>query len=332
MRSGRFSAGYFAESLVVLFSATARGCFYSSVFEEYVMVANRWNLPDLGFGVGLRSVHYEHILENYPPVDWFEIISENYLSQGGYAWYALEKIRERYRVVTHGVALSIGSSDPLNMDYLKRLKRLADKMDTPWVSDHICWTGVNGRNTHDLLPILYTEETLKHIVERIRIVQDFLERRIALENVSTYVEFASSTMPEWEFIARMAEEADCGLLLDVNNVYVSSFNHSFDPYAFIDAIPADRICQYHLAGHTNKGTHIIDTHSDHVVEEVWQLYRYGYARTGGRATLLEWDEDIPSFDVVHAEALKARAYRSIHVEAPSPSATDFLNAFAEAYA
>jgi uncharacterized protein (UPF0276 family) len=255
-------------------------------------------------------VHYDHILEHFPPVDWFEVISENYLSRGGYSWYALQKIRERYRVVTHGVSLSIGSTDPLNFTYLERLKRLADDMNTPWVSDHLCWTGVNGRNTHDLLPILYTEETLKHVVERIRIVQDFLGRRVALENVSTYVEFAASTMPEWEFIARMAEDADCGLLLDVNNVYVSSFNHKFDPYAFIDAIPADRICQYHLAGHTNKGTHIIDTHSDHVIDEVWELYRYAYGRSGGRATLLEWDEDIPPFEVVHAEALKAREYRT----------------------
>lgn len=279
------------------------------------MLANRWNLPDLGFGVGLRSVHYDYILEHFPPVDWFEVISENYLSRGGYSWYALEKIREKYRVVTHGVSLSIGSTDPLNFTYLERLKQLANTMDTPWVSDHICWTGVNGRNTHDLLPILYTEETLKHVVNRIRTVQDFLERRIALENVSTYVEFAASSMTEWEFIARMAEDADCGLLLDVNNVYVSSFNHQFDPYEFIDVIPADRICQYHLAGHTNKGTHIIDTHSDHVIDEVWELYRYAYSRSGGRATLLEWDEDIPAFDVVHQEALKAKNYRS------SPSET-----------
>lgn len=279
------------------------------------MLANRWNLPDLGFGVGLRSVHYDYILEHFPPVDWFEVISENYLSRGGYSWHALEKIREQYRVVTHGVSLSIGSTDPLNFTYLERLKQLANTMDTPWVSDHICWTGINGRNTHDLLPILYTEETLKHVVNRIRTVQDFLERRIALENVSTYVEFAASSMTEWEFIARMAEDADCGLLLDVNNVYVSSFNHQFDPYEFIDAIPADRICQYHLAGHTNKGTHIIDTHSDHVIDEVWELYRYAYSRSGGRATLLEWDEDIPAFDVVHQEALKAKNYRS------SPSET-----------
>jgi uncharacterized protein (UPF0276 family) len=280
------------------------------------MLANRWNLPDLGFGVGLRSVHYDHVLEHFPSVDWFEVISENYLSRGGYSWYALQKIRERYRIVTHGVSLSIGSTDPLNFTYLERLKRLADDMNTPWVSDHICWTGVNGRNTHDLLPILYTEETLRHVVERIRTVQDFLGRRVALENVSTYIEFAASTMPEWEFIARMAEDADCGLLLDVNNVYVSSFNHGFDPYEFIDAIPADRICQYHLAGHTNKGTHIIDTHSDHVVDEVWELYWYAYGRSGGRATLLEWDEDIPSFDVVHAEALKAREYRTESVAPP----------------
>ncbi|MBD1210882.1 MAG: DUF692 domain-containing protein [Ignavibacteria bacterium] len=305
------------------------------------MLPNRWNLPDLGFGVGLRSVHYDYILENFPPVDWFEVISENYLSQGGYSFYALEKIRERYPIVTHGVSLSIGSTDPLNFTYLERLKRLADLMDTPWVSDHICWTGVNGRNTHDLLPILYTEETLGHIVKRIRTIQDFLGRRVVLENVSTYVEFAASTMPEWEFIARMAEDADCGLLLDVNNVFVSAFNHNFDAKEFIDAIPADRICQYHLAGHTHKGTHIIDTHSDHVVEGVWELYRYAYSRSGGRATLLEWDEDIPSFEVVHAEALKARAYRdNAHAEgagsgsaivSTQKSEQQLLHAFANEY-
>lgn len=273
------------------------------------MTPNRWNVPDLGFGVGLRTVHYDYILEHFPPVDWFEIISENFLDSGGRSLYVLDKVRERYPVVTHGVSLSIGSTDPLNYDYLKKLKNLADRLDTPWVSDHLCWTGVNGHNIHDLLPIVYTEEVLHHVIERITIVQDFLGRRLALENVSTYVEFTTSTMSEWEFIAQMAEAADCGLLLDVNNVYVSSYNHGFDPKTFIDAMPIDRVCQYHLAGHTNKGAYILDTHSDYVIDAVWELYRYAYSRSGGRATLLEWDDNIPSFDVVHAEALKAKEFR-----------------------
>ncbi|MBI4749863.1 MAG: DUF692 domain-containing protein [Acidobacteria bacterium] len=269
---------------------------------------NRWNFPDLGFGVGLRTVHFTHVLENQPPVDWFEIISENFMETGGRPMFILEQVAERYPIIMHGVSMSIGSTDPLNMDYLKKLKALADRIGSTWVSDHLCWTGVHGRNTHDLLPMPYTEEALKHTIERARIVSDLLERPLVLENPSSYVEFADSSMPEWEFLARLVEDANCGLLLDVNNVYVSSFNHNFDPTVYIDAIPADRVVQYHLAGHTNKGTHILDTHSDHVIDEVWALYRQATAKTGGRATLLEWDDDIPEFDVVHAEVLKARQY------------------------
>lgn len=272
-------------------------------------VPNRWGLPDLGFGIGLRTVHYDYILSQHPPVDWFEIISENFLDTKGRSWHVLERVRERYPIVTHGVSMSIGSTDALNREYLRKLKALADRLDTPWITDHLCWTGVNAHNVHDLLPMSFTEDTLRLVVQRIRIAQDILERPLAFENVSTYLEFSTNTMSEWEFLARMAEEADCGILLDVNNIYVSAYNHGFDPLTFIDAIPPERICQYHLAGHTNKGTHIIDTHSDHVVDAVWELYRYATARTGARATLLEWDEDIPSFEVVHAEALKAKSYR-----------------------
>jgi uncharacterized protein len=223
--------------------------------------------------------------------------------------YILDQIVERYPVALHGVSLGIGNTDPLNREHLRKLKALAARTRAHWVSDHLCWTGILGRNTHDLLPMPYTEEALRHTAERVRQVSDFLERPLVLENPSSYVEFASSTMPEWEFLSRLAEDADCGLLLDVNNVYVSSFNHTFDPNVYIDAIPADRVVQYHVAGHTHKGTHIIDTHSDHAIPAVWELYRRTWARTGPTATLYEWDEDIPELEVVLAEAAKARSWR-----------------------
>jgi uncharacterized protein len=209
--------------------------------------------------------------------------------------------------VMHGVSMSIGSTDPLDREYLRKLKRLADHVSAAWVSDHLCWTGVLGRNLHDLLPMPYTEESLRHVVKRIRQVQDALERPLVIENPSTYVEFKASTLTEWEYLRRMAEDADCGLLLDVNNVYVSAFNHGYDPHEYLDGIPHDRVVQYHLAGHTNHGTHIIDTHSDHVIDQVWELYRHSCRLSGGRSTLVEWDEDIPAFGVVHAEAKKAKA-------------------------
>jgi uncharacterized protein len=266
----------------------------------------RLGLPDLGFGVGLRTAHYQHILRHQPSVDWFEVISENYMDSGGRPRHVLEQIAEQYRVVMHGVSLSIGSTDPLNFEYLEKLKTLAEWTKAAWVSDHVCWTGVNGLNGHDLLPLPYNEETLKHVVDRIQIVQDFLERPLVLENPSTYVTFTDSTMSEWEFVTRMAEESDCGLLLDVNNVYVSCFNHDLDPSEFIRSLPHERIVQFHLAGHTHCGTHIIDTHDDFVTDRVWELYRLAHRLTGGVSTLLEWDAQIPDFDVVHGEVLKAR--------------------------
>jgi len=271
--------------------------------------ANRWNLPDLGIGVGLRTVHFGHILSQRPRVDWFEVLSENFMDTGGRPLYVLDQVAERYPVALHGVSLSIGSTDPLDRDYLRKLKDLAGRTRAHWVSDHLCWTGVMGRNVHDLLPMPYTEQALRHTVERVRAVSDFLERPLVLENPSSYVEFAASSMPEWEFLSRLAELADCGLLLDVNNVYVSAFNHGFDARRYIEAIPADRVVQYHVAGHTHKGTHIVDTHSDHAVDEVWELFRRSCRRTGNVATLYEWDEDIPDFETLHAEALKARAHR-----------------------
>jgi uncharacterized protein (UPF0276 family) len=260
-------------------------------------------------GIGLRTVHFGHILDRWPPVDWFEVLSENFLDTGGRPAYVLDRVAERYPVALHGVSMSIGSTDPLDLTYLRKLKALAERTKAHWVSDHLCWTGVMGRNTHDLLPMPYTEEALRHTVGRVKQVSEILERPLVLENPSSYVEFAASTLPEWDFLRLLAEEADCGLLLDVNNVYVSSVNHSFDPTVYIDSIPAERVVQYHLAGHTHKGTHILDTHTGHALPEVWELYRRAWTRTGPTATLYEWDEDIPALEVVLGEARKALAHR-----------------------
>ncbi len=271
-------------------------------------MANRFGLPNLGIGLGLRTVHYGHILENAPDVGWFEIISENYMQTAGKPLWFLDRVAERYPIVMHGVSLSIGSSDPLNWDYLRELKALRDRVGARWVSDHLCWTGIAGRNTHDLLPIPYTEEALAHVVSRVREVQDFLEAPLAIENPSTYVEFSGSTMKEWEFLRALTEEADCGILLDVNNVYVSAYNHGFDPDEYLAAIPYDRVVQLHVAGHTNNGTNIVDTHVGPVLDPVWRLLGLAHERAGGASILLEWDADIPPFPVAHAEAKKAERW------------------------
>jgi uncharacterized protein (UPF0276 family) len=268
----------------------------------------RFDKPNLGLGVGLRTQHFGHILNKKPKVDWFEIVTENFLDTEGRPMWVLDQIAERHPIVVHGVSMSIGSPDPVDRVFMAKIKALAKRVRAVWVSDHVCWTGVAGRNLHDLLPMPYSEEALKHVVKKIRQVQDILERPLVLENPSSYVEFTSSTMPEWEFIARMAEEADCGLLLDVNNVYVSSVNHGFDPETYLRAIPPKRIAYFHIAGHTNFGTHILDTHIGPVIDPVWNLFRLAHERTGGRSTLLEWDEEIPTFPVVHREVLKARKY------------------------
>ncbi len=267
---------------------------------------HRLGLPNLGLGVGLRSVHFPYILEHYPKVDWFEVISENFMDSRGRPRYVLDQIAERYPVVMHGVSLSIGSTDPLDFDYLAKLKRLANETKARWVSDHLCWTGVLGLNSHDLLPIPLNDESLAHVCHRIQIVQDFLERPLVLENPSTYVTFADSTYSEWEFLSLMALETNCGLLLDVNNVYVSSVNHEFDAEDYIRHVPHDRIVQLHLAGHSTFPTHLIDTHDHPVIDQVWELYALAHQLTGGVSTLLEWDAEIPPFPVVHAEVLKAR--------------------------
>ena len=274
------------------------------------MPSPRLGNPNLGLGVGLRSVHFPYILAEQPAVDWFEIISENFMDSQGRPRYVLEQIAEQYPIVMHGVSLSIGSTDPLNSDYLAKLKKLAVAVRPLWVSDHLCWTGVLGLNAHDLLPIPLNDETLKHVVERVRTVQDYLERPLVLENPSSYVTFAGSTMSEWEFLTRLAADADCGLLLDVNNVYVSSVNHDFDPVEYVSNVPHERIVQVHLAGHTDCGTHRIDTHDNHVIDPVWELYRMAHRFTGGVSTLLEWDAMIPPFPVVHTEVLKAKQYMS----------------------
>ena len=268
---------------------------------------SRFALPSLGFGIGLRTPHFEDILAGEAEVDWIEILSENFMATGGRPMAVLDRVSERYPIVMHGVSMSIGSTDPIDFDYLAQLKALAERVDAKWVSDHLCWTGVMGRNSHDLLPVPYTEATLAHVVDRIRTVQDFMERPIFFENPSTYLEFADSTMSEWQFIAEMSEQADCGLLIDVNNIYVSSYNHGWDPAEYLAGIPGERVAQYHLAGHSNFGSHIIDSHSAPVTDAVWSLYRDALQRFGMRATLLEWDADIPDLGVVVAEVDKARA-------------------------
>lgn len=273
-------------------------------------------VPNLGLGVGLRTAHFGHILRRKPKVDWFEIVTENFLDTGGRPAWVLDQVAERYPIVMHGVSMSVGSPDPVNRKYLARVKALAKRVRAVWVSDHVCWTGVAGRNLHDLLPLPYTEEALRHVVRRIRQIQDLLERPLVLENPSSYVEFRSSSMSEAEFLGRMAEEAGCGLLLDVNNVYVSSFNHGFDPESYVRSIPPERVAYYHVAGHTNFGTHLLDTHVGPVIDPVWKLYRLASQLSGGRSTLLEWDEQIPGFPVVHREVLKARR----HLEAPLATA------------
>ena len=264
--------------------------------------------PDyLGFGLGLRPQHYAEILDGEPEIDWFEILSENYFVRGGQPLRMLDRIRERYPVVMHGVSLSIASTAPLDMDYLGQLKALADRVNPRWISDHLCWTGVHGVNLHDLLPVPYTEEALDHVCDRIARVQDYLGRRIAIENVSSYIEYACSEMSEWEFVAEMARRADCWLLLDVNNVFVSGENHAFDGSRFIDAIPVERVVQFHLAGHSEGNGHLIDTHDQPVCDAVFELYGEALRRFGPVSTMIERDDNIPPLADLLAELDRARA-------------------------
>lgn len=248
----------------------------------------------LGFGLGLRPKHYDDVLNTKPTdVDWFEIISEDYLVEGGNPLHYLFKVREHYPIAMHGVSLSIGSCDPLDYDYLKQLKSLAQRLEPAWISDHFCWTGINGNNLHDLMPLPYTEEALIHVVDRIKKVQDFLGCQILLENPSSYVTYTDTCMSEQEFIRETAIRADCLLLLDVNNVYVSAFNHNFDPIDYFNTIPIDRVQQFHMAGHTHNGDHIIDTHDHPIISEVWDLFAYAAQHFGRVSAMIERDDNIP---------------------------------------
>lgn len=266
------------------------------------------DFPDPGLGLGLRSKHFNYILENNPQVDWFEIISENFMDSGGRPKHVLRQIAERYKIVMHGVSLSIGSADDLSFEYLKKLKNLAAEIEPLWISDHLCWTGINSLNSHDLLPLPLTEESLKHVCRKINQAQDFLERPLVFENPSTYLSFKQSTISEWDFLRFMTEETGCGILLDVNNVYVSAFNNDFDAAHYIEQLPHENIVQMHLAGHRNCGDYIIDTHDNFVSPEVWKLFSHAWKLTGGAAVLLEWDSEIPDFDVYHSELLKAKNF------------------------
>jgi uncharacterized protein len=275
--------------------------------------------PFLGFGLGLRHQHYDEILAGNPPIDWFEVISENYMLPGGQPLRVLDQICERYPVVMHGVSLSIASTAPPNFDYLQALKALARRVEPKWVSDHLCWTGVHGKNLHDLLPIPYTEEALDHVVSRVQLVQDFLGRAIVLENVSTYVQFNNSEMTEWEFLAELSRRSGCWLLFDVNNVYVSAFNHGYDPHTFLNGIPRDRVVQFHMAGHSHMGTHIVDTHDHPVCKDVWDLYAAALKRFGRVSTMIERDDNIPPLAELLVEVSRTREIAD-GVLAPGPHA------------
>lgn len=286
--------------------------------ELFLMPANRFNgHTDYGVGIGLRIPHYEHIFEKKPVVDWFEIISENFMVDGGRPLQVLDQILEQYRVVQHGVSMYFGSAEPLNREHLKRLKTLVKRTKTPWLSDHLCWGSVDGRYSHDLLPMPYTFEAAKRTAQKIREVRDFVEVPVVVENVSSYAEFHASEMTEWEFLNEVVEDADCGILLDVNNIYVSSQNHSFNPFDYVNSVPPGRVAQIHIAGHSKYRKYILDTHDHAVIDPVWALYARAIELIGPTATLLEWDDRIPSFDEVHNEALKAMRYVPAKVQVAS---------------
>ncbi|MCB9641229.1 MAG: DUF692 domain-containing protein [Myxococcales bacterium] len=264
--------------------------------------------PYLGHGIGLRTKHFEHLLEHPPHgVDWFEIISENFFDPGGRPWIVLDRVRETCPIVMHGVSLGIGNTDPLDPNHLQSLKTLKERIQPAWISDHLCWGAFGGHNSHDLLPLPYTEEAIRHIVPRIAQVQDFLGTQLLLENVSSYVTFQESEMEEWDFLREIAERADCKILLDVNNIYVSAFNHGFKVEQYLNAIPVGRVGQFHLAGHTNHGDYILDTHIGPVIEDVWDVYRKALDRFGPISALVEWDEAIPPFEEVVEEVTRSKA-------------------------
>lgn len=257
--------------------------------------------PFLGFGLGLRTEHYQTVLDSKPDVDWFEIISENYMVPGGKPLYYLDQIRNDFPMVMHGVSLSIGSTDPLNMEYLKKLKYLVERVEPHWLSDHLCWTSVNHTNSHDLLPLPYNEKTIDYIASRIRQVQDYLGRQILIENLSSYVTYNNSDMTEWEFLNEILRQADCLVLLDINNIFVSAHNHNFEPMEYILGIDIDKVMQFHLAGHSYNGDMIIDTHDHNICDPVWDLYAKALKRFGAISTMIERDDNIPEFNQLRAE-------------------------------
>jgi uncharacterized protein (UPF0276 family) len=273
--------------------------------------------PCLGYGLGLRKEHYEAVLADHPAVDWFEIISENYMVDGGKPLDYLTRIREHYPMVMHGVSMSVGSTAPLDFDYLKKLKALIQRVQPAWFSDHLCWTGVHGVNLHDLMPLPYTEEAVQHVADRVSRVQDYMGRQMLLENVSSYVSYSDSQMTEWEFICAVAERADCLILLDVNNIYVSAFNHNFDPYLYLDAIPADRVYQVHLAGHTREDNLIIDTHDHPIADPVYELYAAAVQRLGRVSTMIERDDHIPPLPELLDELDMVRRIAAAQLDAPA---------------
>ena len=265
-----------------------------------------------GFGLGLRTPHYEAILSEPHAIDWLEVITENYLVPGGKPLHYLERIRERFPLVMHGVSLSIGSTDPIDVEYLHMVRALASRIEPHWISDHLCWTGVDGRNLHDLLPLPYTEEALSQVVARVGQVQDALGRQILLENVSSYLTFHASEMTEWEFLREVALRADCNILLDINNIYVSSVNHGFDARDYLHAMPKSRVRQFHLAGHSDMGGHLIDTHDHPIVAPVWDLYSQAVAQFGAVPTMIERDDNIPALSELVAELAVARDLAARH--------------------
>jgi uncharacterized protein (UPF0276 family) len=261
----------------------------------------------LGHGIGLRTKHFARFLEDRPPVDWVEVVTENFMADGGRPIEVLEKVRRDMPVVLHGVSLSIGSTDPLSDTYLAALERLVARIEPALVTDHLCWGSHRGQYAHDLLPLPYTEESLAHVASRVSAVQERLCRRILLENPSSYVAFRDSTMTEWEFLSALSRRADCGILLDVNNVYVSARNFGFDPIDYLDGIDPDRVGQFHLAGHSDKGRYLLDSHDGPVPRAVWDLYREALRRFGRAPSLVEWDDHVPPLEEVVAQSRQAAA-------------------------
>lgn len=282
------------------------------------MPVNRFNaFSGYGIGIGLRVPHYDHILRRKPTVDWFELLTETFLVAGGRQREVLDRVLEQYRVVLHGVGLYFGSAEPLDRDHLRRIKALVRRTGTPWLSDHLCWGSADGRYSHDLLPMPFTMAAARHTAAKIRQAADFLEVPVSVENISSYVELTASTMTEWEFLSEVAEQADCGILLDVNNVYIVSQNHGFDPCTYLANIPHDRVAQIHIGGHSQLATHILDTHDQPVADPVWRLYGDAVAKLGSTPTLLEWDDRIPPFEEVRREAQKADRFLASLVPACS---------------